>query len=245
MPSSALFIAAHPDDEILAMAVPVAEHVAAGQDVHVLLLSRGTGSGVRAVLNGTAASSWWGVSHSPDAEGYSPLTAAAFGAARIAETAVALRCLSAGLPGTLTLHEAELLDGSISQAAAVEAIRAVCDDIAPGGAPVRLKTHSHLVDNHPDHLAAGRAARALKAEDPDRWGDLRHYILPPYWSDGRLSQVAESWDQPGSPDIAGRVRNGIRAFGAWAPPHSYAIGWHSVPDMLAALDANPRALVHS
>lgn len=240
----ALFVAAHPDDETLMAGVAIAEHVAAGQDVHVLWLTRGTASGARATLNGDGVSSWWGVQHDPAAEGYSPLTPEEFGAARVREGTAAVRCLAAGLPGTVTIHEAGLQDGQVTQAAAYNAILTVADEIAPGG-PVRIKTHSHVVDDHADHRAAGAAARQLAAADPGRFGDRRHYVLPPYWSDSRLSQVTESWDLPTDTGISRRVRNAIRAYGAWQPQSgAYAIGWHSVPDMLTTLDANPRCMQH-
>ncbi|MEU7650782.1 PIG-L family deacetylase [Micromonospora taraxaci] len=242
--SPALFVVAHPDDEVLGMGVALAEHLAAGQDVHLLWLSRGTASGARDQLNGTAVSAWWGVAHDPATEGYQPLGADEFGAARIAEGTAAVRCLAAGTAGTLTLHEAGLQDGAITQADVEAAIVAVADRIAPGS-PVRIKTHSHIVDNHSDHVAAGRAARALHDGNPTRFGDLRQYILPPYWSDPRLSQVSEAWDAPTDAGITQRVRNAIRAYGAWSPGlGSFAIGWHSVPSFFSILEANPRCLVH-
>jgi LmbE family N-acetylglucosaminyl deacetylase len=240
--SPALFVAAHPDDEVLAMGVAIAEHVAAGQDVHVLWLTAGIGSVAQSHLNGTSTSTWWGVAHDPAAEGYATLTDAEFGAARIREAVNAVRCLATGLPGTLTAHEAGLT--APNQADAEAAILAVADAIAPG-APVRLKTHSPVVDNHPDHVAAGTAVQALHAADPVRFADPRYYILPPYWSDPRLSQVTEKWDLPTDAAIANRAKNACRAFASWSPPHTFAVGYHSVPSYFAAIDANPRCMYHS
>jgi LmbE family N-acetylglucosaminyl deacetylase len=243
--SPALFVAAHPDDETLAMSTAIAEHVAAGQEVHCLLLTDGEASGALDILNGTALSGWWGNLHVPAAEGYSPLTSATLAAARIAEARTALACLSAGLPGSLTLHQAGLPDGGVTSTTAQAAILAVADTIAPGG-PVRLKGHSPIVDNHTDHVAAGNALKALKLDDPVRFGDVRHYILPTYWSDSRLSLVVESWDAPTNASIAARVRAAIRSYGAWSPTlGAYAIGYHSVAGMLDQLAATPKCLQHS
>jgi LmbE family N-acetylglucosaminyl deacetylase len=239
----ALFVSAHPDDETLAMGVTIAEHVAAGQDVHLLWLTRGETSGARGSINGTGTNGWWGVEHDPAAEGYEPLTVAAFGRARIDEATIAVRCLAAGLSGTLTLHEARLISGSVTQAQAEDAIVTVADMIAPDAA-VRVKTHSHIVEDHPDHLAAGHAARHLKATNSTRFGDLRHYILPTYWTDERLSKVSESWDKPASTDISHRARNACRAYAAWHPPASYAIGWHSVASMFTKVGTAPKCLYH-
>jgi LmbE family N-acetylglucosaminyl deacetylase len=241
--SPALFVAAHPDDEILAMGVALAEHLAAGQDVHVLWLTDGTASGVINMLNGTGttASSWWGEPHDPAAEGYSPLSPADLGAARIAEAKAAVNCLLSGTSGRLTLHRAGLQDGQVTQADAQTAIVDLADEVAPG-APVRVKTHTWLVDHHPDHIAAGKAAKALAAQA--RFSDLRHYVEQPYWSDSRLSQVSTSWDTPASSNISTRVRNACRAYGSWHPPASYAIGYHSVAAEFGVVSSKLKCLVH-
>lgn len=241
----ALFVVAHPDDEVLATGPAIYKHVHVGQSVHVLVLTDGEASGVLSTLNGGPPAPWWGVQHVPALEGYVPLTAATMAAARVAETRTALACLSAGLPGTLTLHRAQLPDGAVTAADAQAAILAVANQIAPGG-PVRIKTHSHIVDNHADHVAAGDAARALRLADPTRFSDLRHYIEPPYWTDPRLSLVTESWDAVTDADGRARVTNACRAFYAWAPAAgSYAIGAHSVHGShFVPMMAGLKCLVH-
>lgn len=240
----ALFVSAHPDDETLAMGVAIAEHVAAGRDVHVFWLTRGETSGARGSINGSGVNGWWGVQHDPGTEGYDPLDLATFGQARIEEATRAMLCLVAGLSASLTLHEARLVTGSVTQDQAEDAIVAVADAIAPGAA-VRVKTHSHVVEDHPDHLAAGKAAEALKAAHRTRFGDLRHYILPSYWTDKRLSQVSETWDKPASTEISHRARNACRAYAAWHPPSSYAIGYHSTSGLFAKLAPAPKCLYHA
>lgn len=241
--AAVLFIAAHPDDETLGMGVAIAEHVAAGHDVHVLILSRSPGSVVLPQLNGTGVSPWWGLVHDPAAEGYTPLDATTFGQARYDEMRRALDCLQTGL-GTITLHEAGLSGGSTS-AQVQAAIVTAADLINPGGA-VWLKGHSPIVDDHPDHVVCGQAIAALAASTPARFATPRFYILPRYWADPRLSAVTEHWDHPTDAGIAARAVNACRAYGAWAPPASYAIGWHSVYiDMFAPLLANPKCMYHA
>lgn len=239
-----LFAFAHPDDETLGAGVAIVEHVAAGHEVHVLILTRGTASVVQGQLAGAGVSSWWAVIHDPAAEGYTPPDPARFGALRIAEAETALDCLTSGI-GSVTLHEAGLLDGAVTQADAQAAILAVADIVNPDGA-VWLKGHTHLVDDNPDHTNTGRALRALATADPTRFSNLRHYVLPRYWSDSRLSQVAEAWDTPSSGGVGARARNACSAYGAWAPfASSFAIGYHSVyADMFAPLLANPRCMYH-
>jgi LmbE family N-acetylglucosaminyl deacetylase len=244
--SPTLWTFAHPDDETLGAGGSIAEHLAAGQDVDVLLLTRGTNSSVLAMLNGIVTSSWWGVPHDPEIEGYQPLSPAMLGEARIAEATAAMRCLAAGYPGTLTIHEGGLVDGQVTQAAAQAAIEAVCDLIAPGGGQVRLKAHSYVVDNNADHLAIGQAVRSMAAADPTRYPGARYYVLPDYWQDARLSLVAESWDLPTDAGVSRRVINAVRSYGAWAPDAGrFAVGWHSVPGMLGTLQAAPKCMQHA
>lgn len=243
--ATVLFAFAHPDDETLAAGVAIAEHIAAGHDVHVLCLTTGLGSGVLEVLNGTGVNAWWGLQHNPAAEGYEPLTEEQFVAARRAELAAAVNCL-----GPVTVHLADLI--AVTPATVQLAIESCADAIATTG-PILLKTHSHLVETHPDHIAAGLAAVNLKATQPSRFGDLRHYILPRYWDTDvkanrdMLALVVEKWDLPATAEIKTRARNAALCYTAWHPPYSFAIGQHSVPDMFAALLASPgpRSLYHA
>jgi LmbE family N-acetylglucosaminyl deacetylase len=248
MVSPAAFIFCHPDDETVAAGVSIAEHVAAGQDVHLLWLTRGTGSSVLGKLNATSPTPnpWWGVMHDPAAEGYGVLDLDQFGQARIDEGSGAADCLSAGLPGSLTLREAGLLDGAVTAEDAQAAILAMCDEIAPG-MPVRLKSHTYVpeLDTHSDHLAAGTAVRNLAAADPARFGDVRHYLLPPHWTSSHLNLVSEAWDLPSNADIAARAVNACRVYGAWAPQAGrYAIGHHSTYAYFATVMAGPKCLFH-
>lgn len=240
----ALFISAHPDDETLMAGVTIAEHLAAGQEVHVLFLTAGGASGVINMLNATGApSAWWGTAHNPAAEDYSTLSVIDFENARLTEARTAVRCLAAGQSGSLTVHLGGLQDGAVTQADAQAKIVALADAVAPDGGLVRVKTHTWLVDNHPDHLAAGAAAKALALTT--RFADTRYYIEAPYWSDSRLSQVTTSWDTPGSSDISARARNACRAYGAWAPPRTFAIGYHSVSGEFGTISGSPKCLFHS
>lgn len=231
-----ILVAPHPDDETLGAGVLVAEHVAADRDVHILLLTRGTSSVARLELNGSRTSRWWGVTHDPAADGYAPLTVDAFGQARYDELTTAVRALGGG-----QVHEAGLTDGQVTVGQAKAAIAALVTSI---GRDAGVYAPSYVVDDNPDHRAAGQALRELAAEQPAAYGDVGWYILPRYWSDARLKQVAPYRDAPSNTQISDRVRNACRAYSAWHPPYSYAIGYHSVDDMFALVDTNPRALLH-
>lgn len=232
-----LFVAAHPDDETLAMGVAIAESTS--QNVHVLILTAGTASGALDMINGVTVSTWWGSLHHPASEGYSPLTVAEFGQARQAEATNAV----AALNPSATLHLGNLTDGQVTITSARNAILAVANSITSG--PVRLKGHTYLtsVENHPDHLAVGNAIALMAAQSPTRFGNRRFYILPAYWNN--VPAIAgKAWDYPDNAYVWNRAEDAISAYAYWNPPNSYAIGAHSVPAMFNTLALSPKSLVH-
>lgn len=234
-----LFVAAHPDDETLAMSVAIAEH--AGQNVHVLILTAGTASGAIDAINGLTVSSWWGSLHNPAAEGYTPLTVAEFGQARQVEATNAVAALTSNAPATL--HLGNLTDGQVTITSARNAILAVANSITSG--PIRIKGHTHLtsVEKHPDHLAVGNAIALLAGQYPTRFGNRRYYILPAYWNNVPAI-TGKFWDYPDNAYVWNRAQDAISAYATWNPPNSYAIGAHSVPDMFNTLGLSPKSLVH-
>ena len=168
-------------------------HVAAGREVHLLALTRGTATRVRGELNGEVIPPWWNIRHDPSLEGYAPLDPAAVGRARIREQAAA--CAAVGI-GADRIHEAELQDGAVTTAQVKATIVALADELDPD---TGLWAPSYLVDNHPDHLAAGQAVRALGREQPTRFWDRRYIVLRLYWTDPRLAQVPGEVSLPRPP----------------------------------------------
>ncbi len=104
MPRRTYFLEPHQDDVELFMAQTVAHHVrayaaaAAGNEVHIVLMTNGSTSGVLAKLNGLQHDNagWWGGTHDPAAEGYEPLTPHDFGLARTREWSQSARLLGVG-----------------------------------------------------------------------------------------------------------------------------------------------------
>jgi LmbE family N-acetylglucosaminyl deacetylase len=247
MTAPALFVSPHPDDETIGMAVPIAEHLAAGQDVWILELTDGEATGVTGQLNGIGVNPWWGIAHDPTDEGYTPLTAADVGAARLREAAAAAHILATGYPGILTICQAHLPDGAVSEASAERAILAVADQANPAG-PVRLKGPTWVpeLDDHPDHIATGQAIRSLGTADPVRFGDRRYYVQPGHWTTTPPAGITLWWDTPDNPGIAAHAIAATRCYAAWSPAAgSYAIGMHSKSDWLTTIATTPKARVHS
>jgi LmbE family N-acetylglucosaminyl deacetylase len=230
-----LFVFAHPDDETIAAGLDIRKHIEAGRDVYVLILTRGTASGVLNQLNGIGTSSVWGMPHDPETEGYAPLTPETFGAARIAETTDALRILASGTGRTVTLLEGGLVDQQVTKAAAMDAVQAVHDQICAPGEALWLKTHTDiLVSGAPlenvDHTAAALAVRQLAAADPATYGNTRFYVEPPHWTAAAtVRTLSRSIPVAGTHQSAATL-NAARAYAAWAPEVGrFAIGLHSVP----------------
>jgi LmbE family N-acetylglucosaminyl deacetylase len=250
MGRSIVFVAGHPDDETLGAGVAIAEHVAAGRDVHVLLLTRGTASATLGQLNGTSTSSWWGVAHNPAQEGYEPLTADDLGAARVREFRAALAVLGVASDHIHEATDAEgnpLLDGQVSLDDAKYAIHALASTLPTTEGVVGLWAPSYVVDNSSDHLAAGMAVRQLGIEQPTVYSDRRYYVLPMYWSDPRLSQVPGKYiDSPTDAVIRQKTINALRSYGAWQPEGgAFAVGYHSVyASAFAPVLADVHGLVH-
>lgn len=238
----ALFVAAHPDDETLAMGVAIVHHVEAGTDVHVLLLTRGTTSSALGSLNGGRRSVWWGMRHDPSAEGYEPLTIEEFGQARVTESQNALRCLGSGL-GFVTMHEAHLTSDALTVQAVADAILATVDRIAPSNS-VQIRTHSPIADDHADHIVAGQAVQQVANSDPARFKDPRYFVLSSYWADPRLSGLDLCRELAHDDDVEARIKNACRSYGAWAPPFSYAIGYHSTWYLFEHLIAEQQCVHH-
>jgi LmbE family N-acetylglucosaminyl deacetylase len=131
---SALIISPHPDDETLGCGATVALKLAAGHAVTVLMLTDGRHSHRSATL-----------------------PAPELGALRRAELAEAMRRL--GLPDG-ALRWAGLVDGSVSdgEEELVGLIRSMIEELQPDEVYVTCAE-----EPHPDHAAAGRAARRATA----------------------------------------------------------------------------------
>lgn len=221
-----LFVAAHPDDETLAMGTSIAEH--SGQNVHVLILTYGQASGAIHGLNNTLAS-----------QGYPTLTQAQFADARQVE---GIRAVAALTAPNAQLHWAGLPDGGVTTASAKAAILTVANQL---GSVVRIKGHTYIsaVEPHADHRAVGNAILALATEQPARFSDRRFYVLPHSWGyTGTLP--GKMIDYPNDATITQRVLDAAAVYADWNPPGSYGIGYLSTPSYFNALTADPKSVVH-
>jgi LmbE family N-acetylglucosaminyl deacetylase len=196
--TSAVIVAAHPDDEILG----------AGGLISMLAVSRARLRLV-AVTDGER-------SH----QGHS--APAALARRRTAETTAALRALGAGATEVIRLGLPD------TRLAARE------DDLAAALAPLAAGFDLCLApwdgDLHPDHEAAGRAARRAAAGT--------FYCFPVWmWHWARPGDPRVPWDRalrvPLPPHTAGRKRAAIRHFASQTEDRGHGLGPVLSPGMIA------------
>lgn len=226
------FIGAHQDDITLMMGHAAGHHAAAGREVHGFTATLGDTSIVLKELNGERFSGVWNDYHYPypGHEGYPPLTAGDFAAARDREDNAAAAQLGI-MPGN---HHSNWpgRKSSLTPTDAAAFLRSVKDAYPTAG----IYTH-HWLDTDVNHAALGTALRNYRLSDPLEWSDVRWF-------------VRQEQSNPVSPDpdihdmsvyavpsaYAARVTNMVlRAsdcYRAWNPEADlYAIGEHSVKSM--------------
>lgn len=223
------FYAPHQDDELLSMGVAIRYYLELGYNVHVVLLTDGSATGARRVINGEVYCPWHKRYHNPAAEGYAPLTEADITEARNKEFIESVKAL--GVPES-NIHIHNFKDGTLTRAQMKTLVRWTYEYRYPNAQHKTMSYH----DSHPDHKNAGQALLEmynsgelsnvrfyLKQEDQHRFGSYHPYHsgMYPY-----LSAAANAYKK-------------------WDPANGrFAVGYHSVPAMFDDFLANPRSKWH-
>lgn len=247
--SEVFLIEPHADDFLLSMGTAAAHYLGAGFKVHLLTMTRGGAGGVLDDLAGLAADGvtpvtcgLHGYQHKPSREGYTAPAEADFGDLRLAESRAALGTIAAAVTnGGLVEHFCgELADGfggpwgSPPTAAGIAAAQAVIKQYVDTYANGTTFFHTMSpTDNHPDHAACGKALRNLK-NDPAYSYTLsgsRFFVSRLYWGDADV--IAEGTStfpatQSRKTEYDNAVRMAAKAYAAWQPPHTLAVGYHQV-----------------
>ncbi len=229
MVPKAVFYVPHPDDETLSMGVAIVNHLFAGNDVYVVLLTHGRASNAFNVLNGTANCAWHCKTHNPEAEGYSSFDRTEFGFARIREFVEAVKAL--GVPeSNMEIHNLE--DGQVT----VDQVKAVIRTWEIRFPGIKHKTMTYH-DDHPDHANAGRAL--LELYNAGIVSDARFYIKrTQYDQTGGAFEYCDLSYHP-------YIHSAANAYMTWNPDQGrLAVGYHSVKAEFDALLGNPRSKFH-
>jgi LmbE family N-acetylglucosaminyl deacetylase len=230
----------HADDFLLSMGLAAAHYLGAGYRVHLLTMSPSGSGGVLDDLAGDVVCGSHGYRHSPAKEGYVAPTEAEFHGLRLAESRAALGTLAAAVANSGAV---EHFDGGLPTgfggtpgyppsaagiAAAKDVIKHYVDTYAHG------TTFFHTMsptDNHPDHAACGVALRQLKQDPAYALGGSRFFVSRLYWNDADV--IAEGTTTfPATParkaEYDKAVRIAAKAYAAWQPPQTLAVGYHQV-----------------
>jgi len=203
------------------MGLAMLHYIASGFDVHLVSMTSGDAVGSAYFLNGanpsgtpvvcpTSADHPW--THSPEREGYEPLTTEGIGAARILEARAALGVMAMVPPikdsngNTITpgpvfhhvggLHDGFGAPGQASSTAPVtrEGIDAAKEIIFPFVRDYPNSFHITMspADHHHDHAACGIALKEIKQENPAMLGTPLFFVSRLYWAisqpDGKYQQ---------------------------------------------------------
>lgn len=213
----AVFFSPHQDDETLGMGGAIYEHVQAGRDVFLELMTDGSQSGARAILSNGGTHSWHSGSHV-----YS-LTTSEFSAARTAEFKAAAARL--GVKG-IYLNPG-ITDGTLTQAQVGARIQwwlnrgftglslkgtvGSEDPTTAGGTP------------HRDHAAVWNALIA------SGFADVRGYFVYHHTSNAGTPDVTKVLT---AAECAAK-RSALNEYKLWSPSAGrYAVGHHSVSTLI-------------
>lgn len=217
--ATVLYVTPHPDDETLSMGASIRLHLEAGHDVHVLQLTYGINSAVRASTG---------------------LSRSQFVAARDDELVRATRDLGVP-PRNVHIARMDTADGLLTVLAAEDMLGSWLAD-HPG---VWVKSYSHLpaAGRHQDHITAGQAAVNLAGSGVIT--NLRLYVEP--WARSAFlaanpgvtlgaeraaaqDRVRAACDQYQDIDLVGR---------------KYGIGYRSVPTYFDLVRPDPVSYYHT
>lgn len=233
-----VFLFPHQDDEMF-MAGTIHRALTGGRPVYAIMVTDGANSRARHMINGenddhtAVRDGLKHYRHIPLREGYLPLDKHAFAVARNKEFFESMLTLglqpehilfanSGGVEGTTT---PEYPNDSLTVASATEVIRSFCNLLGNGTYITVAAELGNLNATHGDHYALREA--------------LRHYpgsMEKKFFSE----KIGVGSPVPLSQEEMVTKKKALRAYGVWNPREGrFAIGEHSVVDLLAAWKRSP------
>ncbi|MBR6608648.1 MAG: PIG-L family deacetylase [Oscillospiraceae bacterium] len=217
-----IYFAPHQDDELLSMGVDICNSIKKGKDVHVVLCTDGSSSGVKNILkNGKTCKKHSG-------EHIYDLTVEQFIKARDDEFIAS--CLALGVKKeNIHIPDVRGKDGALDLNTAQTIIRHFLKEIDKK-AVICTISQNNGPKQHRDHKTLGRAVENLT-----NWGEIRKrkLFVEPY----HYRQVKDNARLiPIEPEVLiatssakDNINNAINAYSYWNPQEKrYAVGYHSV-----------------
>ncbi|MFI7678572.1 PIG-L family deacetylase [Actinophytocola sp. NPDC049390] len=219
-----VYVTPHQDDETLSMGASIRRHLESGlHDVHVLLLTTGSGSGAQAIVG---------------------LSDADFSAARDDELVRAVRAL--GVRADHIHYASNRIVGK-STLSVCEAQSAIAAFVAAHpGAWVKTYSNRPASGRHVDHVNAGQAAVNLLTDGTLGPNSLRLYVEPWALQAFRSAHPSVSvGTEAAAGSTAARVRRALDEYeDVDRPGYRYGIGGISVPSYFDLVRANPVSYYH-
>lgn len=219
--STYIFYAPHPDDEVLTMGMAILQRMSEGNDVHIVLLTRG-GASKRARRE---------VNEKLEEEGHPPLTVEEFMDAREKEFHLAVSKLN--LPSE-NIHVYDYPDAAL-EVNDVREVIAFFESEFPGA----YHNGFTYYDPHRDHRATGEALRGLKLE-----GKVTHatFFVPRYVDLEHLGELTTTVEE-----LERVIEEAFDAYAVWDPDNGYySVGAvFSVPQHFELMLTDHRNRFHS
>jgi len=237
-----IFYSPHADDSLLSMSVDILNHIDAGKDVYVVLMTLGGSEAMRDVLNGNKVG-FGEPQHDVFAEMYHKphLNVDDIKAIRRNEFISEVgqyKLYAQRTTGVSVKGEIWGLNEGLSQQSAYDIMKEYAR-VYPGSSH---KTMSYT-DRAPDHANCGKALQQLKTEGAI--SDARFYVHREYRYDAGVL-AKRPWPVYATESQKPWIDRAARAYKAWNPAGgSYSYGYISVKDSFDTLAADPHSLVHA
>ncbi|MFJ3718025.1 PIG-L deacetylase family protein [Streptomyces sp. NPDC090057] len=245
----AIFYAPHQDDDAIGLAGSILEHKAAGRPVYLVLVSDGRNPDLAKLMNTDPCPlTTWSSPHPCAAGGRHGLSWPADGTAEIVAGRTAEFMASAKALGVDKVINFKIADDGFASTSAynrlVDRIDAKVRALAAQYPGASHKFTAGWLERTETHKACSDVAYRLMNDGTI--SDVRFNYVYAYGRprDRRADGAAYVLNIPGSHMKV--KRHAMYAYNTWDPSRNlYALGYHSVPELLEAAHADPREFIHT
>ncbi|NEB04467.1 PIG-L family deacetylase [Streptomyces sp. SID13726] len=245
----AIFYAPHQDDDAIGLAGSILEHKAAGRPVHLVLVSNGRNPDLATLMNTDPCPlTTWSSPHPCAAGGRHNLSWPTDGTNKIVAGRTAEFMASAKALGVDKVINFKIVDDGFDSVSAynklVDRIDAKVRALAAQYPGASHKFTAGWLERTETHKACSDVAYRLMNDgtiSDVRFNHVYAYARP---EDRRADGAAYVLNIPGSHMKTKRAA--IYAYNTWDPGRNlYALGYHSVPELMEAAHADPREFVYT
>jgi LmbE family N-acetylglucosaminyl deacetylase len=234
--ATTVFFIPHPDDEVLSMGCGILKDLRDSNDVYIILMTHGEGSGAIYTINGSNQKNdktycfWHRKYHDPKTEGYSPLSKTEFGNMRIKEFKQTVNALGVKEQNEIIYN---FPDGFLPE----DSVRNIMLNFEKNHPKTLFRTTSWFDLNH-DHHVLGSVLKGI--HDSLKISDALFFCSPAQWNECIAPSHFEK-----SKLMDSTMRVTLAIYHQWKPMNqSFAIGYHSVAQQFELLNYAPKSKIH-